>query len=239
MTTAPKALPALPDHPPADKYVDCGEVRPLPMYHLSTLLQFGEKCQQAIADHLASAGGVEDAYYKRRWDQAVSSAKSWHLVDAARFKLSLNSRGRPTNTFPEELDGRWVAFQHAEDDAHVPLSLMLDQANAARSKEREVAQALRDTLRTFIEETMCEDWSDESDEAVHQRALEWCTRWHAMKSDLARERELADGLADALDLAVREMRATRSACGSGLVTDSAIEKAIAALTAHRGSRSEG
>lgn len=99
------------------------------------------------ADSLASAGGVEVAdHYRQRWDLAVDSAKSWTLVDATRFKLNLNSRGRPNNTFPKELDGRWVVFQHAEDDAHVPLSLMLDQANAALSKEREVADGLRAEL---------------------------------------------------------------------------------------------
>lgn len=50
-----ETLKALPDYPEADKYVDCGEVRPLPMYHLSTLLQFGEKCARAAIESLASA----------------------------------------------------------------------------------------------------------------------------------------------------------------------------------------
>lgn len=35
------------DTPEPDKYVDCGEVRPLPMFHLSTLLQYGARLAAA------------------------------------------------------------------------------------------------------------------------------------------------------------------------------------------------
>lgn len=78
---------ALPEHPPADKYVDCGEARPLPMYHLSTLLQFGETCQQ----EMAPAAGLRaqhdrDSAELRRLCEARDQARRER--DAARAEIA-------------------------------------------------------------------------------------------------------------------------------------------------------
>jgi hypothetical protein len=43
VAAAPGPSPKHEDYPPADKYVDCGEVRPLPMYHFHTLLRHREE----------------------------------------------------------------------------------------------------------------------------------------------------------------------------------------------------
>lgn len=45
--------------PRPDRYVECGEVRPLPMYHLSTLLQYAEReVQAATAAHSEALAAV-------------------------------------------------------------------------------------------------------------------------------------------------------------------------------------
>ena len=39
------------DTPEPDKWIDCGEVRPLPMFHMHTLMKYGEKCAFTTVTH--------------------------------------------------------------------------------------------------------------------------------------------------------------------------------------------
>lgn len=42
--------------PEPDRFVDCGESRPLPMFHMHTLMQYGERCAEAALAWLRSQG---------------------------------------------------------------------------------------------------------------------------------------------------------------------------------------
>lgn len=42
--------------PEPDKWIDCGESRPLPMFHMHTLMQYGERCAEAALAWLRSQG---------------------------------------------------------------------------------------------------------------------------------------------------------------------------------------
>lgn len=39
------------DTPEPDKWIDCGEVRPLPMFHMHTMMKYGEKCAFTAVTH--------------------------------------------------------------------------------------------------------------------------------------------------------------------------------------------
>lgn len=61
----------------------------------------------------------ELANLRDRWDRVIRAAENVHGPDAMRFKLSLRKNGTASNCFPKWLDGRWVSFVYAENDAHI------------------------------------------------------------------------------------------------------------------------
>lgn len=58
-----------------------------------------------------------------RLTRAVKAAEEHFGEDAIRHKLSLFQNGRARNVFPAGMDGKWFAFQRADNDAHVGLAL--------------------------------------------------------------------------------------------------------------------
>jgi len=61
----------------------------------------------------------ELANLRDRWDRVIRAAEKVHGPEAMRFKLSLRKNGTASNCFPKWLDGRWVSFVFAENDAHI------------------------------------------------------------------------------------------------------------------------
>jgi hypothetical protein len=73
----------------------------------------------------------------------IKSAEDAHGPAAFRFKLSLNKRGTASNEFPNWLDGRWVSFVYAEDDAHIGLHAKIEELRDAVDKMTAEVEALR------------------------------------------------------------------------------------------------
>ena len=92
----------------------------------------------AERDRLAA----ENSTMRARLDRAVSAAEEHFGEDAIRYKISLFQNGRARNVFPTELDGRWVAFQRADNDAHIGLC---DRINTLAAE----VEALRVALRFY------------------------------------------------------------------------------------------
>lgn len=80
------------------------------------------EARQAETIALANASGL------CRWKEKILKAADVTFAgnDAPRFKLFLRKNGTASNVFPKELDGAWVAFQRAEDDAHIGMLALLD-----------------------------------------------------------------------------------------------------------------
>lgn len=72
--------------------------------------------------------------YRARLDRAIAAAEEHFGEDAIRYKLSLFKNGRDQNIFPDSMDGRWVALQRADNDAHIGLSLRVAEAEAERDQ---------------------------------------------------------------------------------------------------------
>jgi hypothetical protein len=124
--TSPDTLKALPDYPEADKYVDCGEVRPLPMYHLSTLLQFGEKCARAAVESLASA----DEGVPARGDLLKAAINCEHVISQDSIKLYFDPSEPGTNALNQlgnRLQAALSAQSTAADEMAVALRLARDE----------------------------------------------------------------------------------------------------------------
>lgn len=85
--------------------------------------------RQAEEIAIANAAGL------RRWQERIlAAAEAVYGDKSRRFKLCLRKNGTASNVFPDWLDGRWVAFQTAEDDGHIGLVAQL--AEAKRDAER-------------------------------------------------------------------------------------------------------
>lgn len=76
--------------PEPDRFVDCGESRPLPMFHIATLMQYGERCAEtAIAwlrsqgepmfwVRLTSDGGYEGPIHNDGIERVRRQSGAWH-----------------------------------------------------------------------------------------------------------------------------------------------------------------
>lgn len=64
---------------------------------------------------------AENEALNQRWQRVIKAAEEAHGPAAFRFKLGLRKNGTATNQFPTWLDGRWVSFVYAENDAHLGL----------------------------------------------------------------------------------------------------------------------
>lgn len=69
----------------------------------------------------------------------IKAAEEAHGPAAFRFKLSLRKSGTATNQFPQWLDGRWVSFVYAENDAHIGLHAKIE---AQRELLRQAVESL-------------------------------------------------------------------------------------------------
>ena len=98
-----------------------------------------------------------------RLDRAIKAAEEHFGEDAIRYKLSLFKNGRASNYFPQEFDGRWFAFQRADNDAHVGLCDRINQLESEREADRalmrEAHQALDLMNLLFREELKATDHS--------------------------------------------------------------------------------
>ncbi len=89
------------DTPEPDKWIDCGEVRPRPMFHMHTMMKYGEKCAFTAVTHgvkmewqpieTAPKDGtsvliykpkalrkqVEEAYWVTPWEDAPDEQCHW------------------------------------------------------------------------------------------------------------------------------------------------------------------
>lgn len=88
----------------------------------------------------------ELAYLRARIDRAIKAAEEHFGEDAIRYKLSLFKNGRASNYFPQEFDGKWFAFQRADDDAHIGLCDRINQLEAEREADR---AAMREALEAL------------------------------------------------------------------------------------------
>lgn len=73
---------------------------------------------------------AEHESMRARLDRATSAAADHFGEKATRYKLSLFENGRARNVFPPHMDGKWFAFQPAEDDAHIGLCDMIARLTA-------------------------------------------------------------------------------------------------------------
>jgi hypothetical protein len=87
----------------------------------TALLDEIDRLKAELADHERAYELLfkECGTLKTQWSRVLAAADKAHGPDAIRFKLSLYKNGRAINTFPSWLDGRWVSFVFAEDDAHI------------------------------------------------------------------------------------------------------------------------
>lgn len=81
---------------------------------------------------------AELANLRARLDRAVKAAEEHFGEDAIRYKLSLFQNGRARNVFPSHMDGKWFAFQRADNDAHVGLALRCAELVAACENARDI-----------------------------------------------------------------------------------------------------
>lgn len=101
--------------------------------------------------------------YRARLDRAIAAAEEHFGEDAIRYKLSLFKNGRARNIFPDSMDGRWVALQRADNDAHIGLSLRVAEAEAERDQLRAEIKALKDPSTEHVKHTFngaCPDLLD-------------------------------------------------------------------------------
>lgn len=75
-----KVATAVLDTPEPDKWVDCGEARPLPMFHMATLMQYGERCAEAALSTFTLDVKTRDYFVPTKvTDEMVSRFLSWKL----------------------------------------------------------------------------------------------------------------------------------------------------------------
>lgn len=70
---------AILDTPEPDKWIDCGEVSPLPMFHMHTLMKYGEKCAFTAVTH-----GVKMEWQPRQQETPCGEC---HLQPGARCDI--------------------------------------------------------------------------------------------------------------------------------------------------------
>ena len=93
---------------------------------------------EAATELRALAGRVRELeWLDVRWGRVTKAAEHAHGPDAIRFKFSLRKNGTATNTFSKWLDGRWVSFVFAEDDAHI--GYIVKELEAERDAATETA----------------------------------------------------------------------------------------------------
>lgn len=98
---------------------------------------------------------------RARLDRAITAAEEHFGEDAIRYKLSLFKNGRASNYFPQEFDGKWFAFQRADNDAHVGLCDRINQLVAEREADlaamREALEALEESV-DLVRSDYMQDW---------------------------------------------------------------------------------
>lgn len=108
---------------------------------------------------------IADAASIRKWREKVwKAAEEVFGKHSLRYKLCLRKNGTASNVFPPELDGAWVAFQRAEDDAHIGLVAQLLQ----KTQELAASQYREDKLREALTNI-----EQEYSIAMQQRHLEF------------------------------------------------------------------
>lgn len=94
-----KVATAVLDTPEPDKWVDCGEARPLPMFHMATLMQYGERCAEAALSTFTPDVKTRDFFVPTKvTDEMVSRFLSWKL---------------PKNFYPDS----FISFDREKHDA--------------------------------------------------------------------------------------------------------------------------
>lgn len=103
-----------------------------------------------LADVLAEreADSRELANLRARLDRAIKAAEEHFGEDAIRYKLSLFKNSRASNYFPQEFDGKWFAFQRADNDAHIGLCDRINQLEAERETDRALMREALEALET-------------------------------------------------------------------------------------------
>lgn len=127
--------------------------------------------QRRAAAELRRLAAVEYErdHLRARLDRAIAAAEEHFGEDAMRYKLSLNTRGRPTNTLPLSMDGKWFAFQRADNDAHVGLSLRCVEVEAERDALRAALKEARRIITPDMQDASgesCADWCAMVDAAM-------------------------------------------------------------------------
>jgi hypothetical protein len=102
------------------------------------------KLSDVIAEREADRREVENL--RARLDRAIKAAEEHFGEDAIRYKLSLFKNGRASNYFPQEFDGRWFAFQRADNDAHVGLCDRINQLESEREADRALMREALDVI---------------------------------------------------------------------------------------------
>jgi hypothetical protein len=90
---------------------------------------------------------------RARLDRAIKAAKEHFGEGAIRYKLSLFKNGRASNYFPQEFNGKWFAFQRADNDAHVGLCDRINQLVAEREADRAAMREALEALKYHTEQT--------------------------------------------------------------------------------------
>jgi hypothetical protein len=132
----------------------------------------------------------EQSNTQARLDRAIIAAEEHFGEDAVRYKLSLSKNGRPLNCFPSDMDGKWFAFQRADDDAHVGLSLRCLEVEIERNELREQVERLKaDAEASVAVVTECRDalaeelsaWDIEPPihhiDQAHKSCVAWLAAW--------------------------------------------------------------
>lgn len=75
--------------PDPDRFVDCGESRPLAMFHMATLMQYGEQCANAALAYLRSQGEPVMWMYQRKEPLRFNDGQSNDQRECERVPLYL------------------------------------------------------------------------------------------------------------------------------------------------------